>query len=96
ENLEKNCSDACVRWDEERFDKLAMVEDTMLDQYMETGTIESSLVRKAVMERKCFPVFFGSALKLQGVDALMDMIADLAMVREYPQNFGARVYKISE
>ncbi|MCR5795229.1 MAG: NYN domain-containing protein [Solobacterium sp.] len=95
-DLKKHCSDACINYlGDERDDELAMVSDEMLNMYMETGTVSTEAVQKAVLARQCFPCFFGSALKNTGIDTLMDHIALFSPEKEYPGEFGARVYKIS-
>lgn len=95
-NLEEQCSDMCVYWDENRYDTLAMASDEILEEYTETASVSDTLVRKAFKERKFFPVLSGSALKNNGIDELMDLISLLSEEREYPEQFGARVFKVSE
>lgn len=96
ENLKTNCSDMCVYWDEERFDTLAMASDEILEEYSLDSVISDALLQKAFYERRFFPVLSGSALKNSGIQDLMDLIAQLACERKYPEQFGARVFKISQ
>lgn len=77
-NLEEQCSDMCVYWDENRYDTLAMASDEILEEYTETASVSDTLVRKAFKERKFFPVLSGSALKNNGIDELMDLISLLS------------------
>ncbi len=96
QDLKQHLSDTCVDLsDPDRFEKLALISDEALNEYMETGSINDETVRQAVYERKCTPCLFGSALKLDGIDELMDRISWLCEEQEYPSEFGARVYKIS-
>lgn len=76
-------------------DHLAMVNETMMNEYLETGTISKEAIVQAVYNRECFPVYFGSALKLEGVENLMDGICTFALEQEYPKEFGAVCYKIT-
>ena len=95
-NLQEQCSDMCVYWDENRYDTLALASDEILEEYTETASVSDLLVRKAFRERKFFPVLSGSALKNTGIEELMDLISMLSEEREYPEQFGARVFKVSE
>ena len=60
-------------------EEIAMCSDTLLDSYMEKGTLSREEILSAIGERKLFPCFYGSALKLEGVKAL------LAGVREFAE-----------
>ena len=51
-------------------------------------------IRRAVKERKAFPCVFGSALQGNGVERLLDLLADYSVQKEYPDEFSADVYKI--
>lgn len=95
-DLQKHCSDMCVVWDDKRNETLAMANDEMLEEYSSSGTIRHELICHSFSQRQFFPVLYGSALKNQGVENLMDLISDLTQERQYPEQFGARVYKISE
>ena len=73
----------------------AMCDEALLETYLETGEVTPGNIRGLVAGRKVFPCCFGSALKLEGVDGLIDTISAYAPVKTYPADFGARVYKIS-
>ena len=77
------------------FENLAMCDEGLLDSFVEAGQIEKEKIISAIAERKLFPCYFGSALKMQGVDELLDGIAKYTRMPSYGKNFGARVYKIS-
>lgn len=72
-----------------------MCDEAMLESYLETGYIHLSQIKNAVRERKIFPCFFGSALKLQGIDQFLQGIVHYAAIPSYPEEFGARIFKIS-
>ncbi len=74
---------------------LSMCSEELLEEYLEEGRLSESAVAKAVAERKVFPCYFGSALRLEGVEALLEGLRRYSVVREYAEEFGARVYKIS-
>ncbi len=95
-DLQKKCSPECFVWnDESSYEQLATIDEEMLERYLENGTIPMDMIRHAVSCRKCFPVLFGSALKVDGITELLDAIDAYAVERTYPEEFGARVYKIS-
>lgn len=52
-------------------------------------------IRRLIRERKLFPCFFGSALKMTGVEELMEGLRQYAEVPEYGEEFGAKVFKIA-
>jgi hypothetical protein len=57
--------------DEDFYEKVATVDETTLDQYLELGKIEDNAVKKLINKRKIFPVYFGAALKLIGIDEFL-------------------------
>ncbi len=92
ENLSASCMDLTA---DDAAEKLALTSEEALAQYMESGKIDEELIRRAVYERQCVPCLFGSALKLEGLEELMDEIVFLHREKEYPSEFGAIVYKVS-
>ena len=73
----------------------AMCDEALLEQYLESGSVTDGNIRGLIEKRRVFPVCFGAALKLEGVGELLEMLERFAPVPEYPQDFSARVYKIS-
>ena len=74
---------------------LALCAEVLLETYLSDGTVQLQQVKERIRNRKLFPCYFGSALKLCGIAALLDGICTLGMERTYPEAFAARVYKIS-
>ena len=109
EELEKRLDSRCVDFapldvwtgaaedgvSEEFWETLAMCDETLLDSYMENGALSVEELADAIAARRVFPCYFGSALKLQGVKELLDGIRRFARTPAYPQEFGARVFKIT-
>ena len=97
--LQKRLDDGCVDFagagTEEFMEHAAMCDENLLEHYLETGDVEEDDIRRLIRERKLFPCFFGSALKLTGVEELLNGIRRWASAPEYPEEFEARVYKIS-
>ena len=80
---------------EEIREACAMCDEALLESYLETGTVTEGNIQGLIKGRKVFPCCFGSALKLQGVDALLEVLDRYAPQNTYPANFAARVYKIT-
>ena len=80
---------------EEFFDGLAMCSEELMTEFLETDALERGSIAEAVAARQVFPVYFGSALRESNVDGLLDGIRHYALLREYPDTFGARVFKIT-
>lgn len=76
-------------------ENLAMCSEELMEEYLEQGGICTESIAGAIAERKVFPCFFGSALKLQGVDTLLQGLERYCQDMEYPEEFGARVFKIA-
>ena len=73
----------------------AMCDEALLETYLETGTVTSANIRGLLEGRRIFPCCFGSALKLEGIQELLDVLDTYGPVPQYSRDFGARVYKIS-
>lgn len=97
ENLKKKLSDGCVDFTagESTYENAAMCEETALSEYLECGTLEDSRIAQMIGQRALFPVWFGSALKVEGVDAFLEGFSRFAPVPTYSAEFGAKIYKIS-
>lgn len=80
---------------EEFYDSVAICDEHLLDEFIENGSIEDKNIADAIKNRKIFPCFFGSALKLEGVEELLRGIKKYAICNDYPEEFGAKVYKIT-
>lgn len=96
--LQAQLSPACVDFGtdfETIAETCAMCDEALLENYLESGTVTEGNLRGLVGKRKLFPCCFGSALKLEGVEKLLELLDRYAPVREYPAEFAARVYKIS-
>ena len=72
----------------------ATCSEELMDSFMDGGLSVNDL-RKAIGERRVFPVNFGSALKNDGVDSLLETLDVFTEEKEYPEEFGALVYKIT-
>ncbi|WP_407311511.1 NYN domain-containing protein [Desulfosporosinus sp. SB140] len=97
--LKMQLGDGCIEFEKVQtdgfYDQLAMCDEIMMEAYLETGHIETAQIKKAVKERKVFPCFFGSALKLEGVEQFMQGIVHYSLIPSYSDEFGAKLFKIS-
>ena len=96
--LRRQLSPGCVDFGataEEIAENAALCDEALLENYLETGTVTQGNLRELIAQRKLFPCCFGSALKLQGVAQLLEILDAYAPEPEYPAEFAARVYKIS-
>lgn len=97
--LKEQLGDGCVEFgaaeSESFYDQLAMCDEIMMEEYLEKGQISTSYIGEAIKERKVFPCFFGSALKLDGIEKFMEAIAKYAKTPRYSDEFGAKIFKIS-
>lgn len=91
----KRLDQGIVAFDGTETEELAELDDALLEKYLETDSIDRTDVLALIRQRKAFPCYFGSALKLDGIDALLHGLADFAPELESRNEFCARVFKIS-
>lgn len=98
EELQKKLDSNCIDFDshntETLYDSIAMCSENLMEEYLDTGKISRQAVDQAILNRQMFPCMFGSALKMDGVKELLEFINEHMICREYPEKFGARVFKI--
>ena len=100
EELKKRLDDGCVDFNSIQepdvwMENLAMCDETLLDSYMENGFIAEEDVTALVADRKVFPCYFGSALKLDGIEELLHGLERYTKQSSYPTEFGAKIFKIT-
>ena len=94
--LDEKCIDFTASQPQEEFmENLAMCDETVLETYLEEGEISEKQIRELIARRKVFPCYFGSALKSQGIQEFLEGLETYMKVPDYPDAFGAKVYKIS-
>ena len=97
--LKEKLDDRCVSFEQEETDafqeELAVCSEELLEQYMEGKKAETEQIQKLIRERNVFPCYFGSALKMQGIEEFLAGLETYMTGFSYPKQFGARVYKIS-
>ena len=98
ERLTQTLSAECVDFSappQGRDEALALCDEAALESLLERGSIDDSLISEMIKSRKVFPCFFGSALKMDGVEDFLSALARFTVAPEYPNEFGAKVFKIS-
>ena len=106
ESLRHELGEGCVDFTpaarDRRMEQLATCREDALEAYLDTGMVPEELVRQLVRQRLVFPCWFGSGLKLEGIDEFLEGLARYveppARYVEppaYPAAFSARVFKIS-
>ncbi len=99
ETLTKQLDGMCVDFSdtetEDFYEHCAMGSETCLEHFLEHGHLEQSQIVELIAERKLFPCLFGSALKLEGVDTLLNCLYTYTRQPVYGAEFSARVFKIS-
>ena len=97
-DVQKNLDDSCFDFsksDADFYENIATVNEKLFDQYLNEGKIADEQIKKLIAERKIFPIYFGSALKLTGVKEFIAGIKQWTKEAEKSDQFVARVFKIS-
>lgn len=99
ESLRHELGEGCVDFTpaarDRRMEQLATCREDALEAYLDTGMVPEELVRQLVRQRLVFPCWFGSGLKLEGIDEFLEGLARYVEPPAYPAAFSARVFKIS-
>lgn len=99
--LKMRFGDGCIDFtkgidNEELLDEISMCDEAMMNSYLENGNVKIEDIRNGIVLRRVFPCFFGSALKNEGVKEFLEGISLYSRRIIYDDNFGAKIYKISE
>lgn len=74
---------------------VAATDEAALDEYLEAGSLAPDTIRRLIVQRKVFPCFAGSALRMEGIEEFLDGVVALAQDKRWPDEFSARVYRVS-
>lgn len=104
-DLENRLDEGCIDFSEiteETYDRLAMCDEKVMEEYLESEKVEEDTIAEMIGNRKVYPCYFGSALKMEGVQEFMDGMTAYVEKNEQinstdtnTSNFGAKVFKIS-
>lgn len=76
-------------------ENVALCDEGLLARYLERGAVTDEEVASLISRRRIFPCYFGSALKMEGLDGFLQGLERYTISPEYPDEFGAKVYKIA-
>ena len=98
-DLKEHLSEHCVVFSDKKdnafYEEIALCDERLMEAYLEKDSICDEAINEAIRERQVFPCFFGSALKLDGVENFLRALEHHMMMPEYPDIFGAKVFKIA-
>lgn len=94
ESLNDNCFDFSNN-DDAFYENIATVDEKLLDQYLNEGKISDNQIQNLIAERKLFPIYFGSALKLDGVTEFIAGLEKWSKPFKGSEKLAARIFKIS-
>lgn len=97
-DIQKNLSENCLDFSQEDqnfYENIASVDEDLLEKYLNGEKIADSDIQNLIAQRKVFPVYFGSALKLTGISEFLIGFDKWTAEKEYASDFSARCFKIS-
>lgn len=97
--MEEICSrfgDECVDFTQDFAENAAVCSEELMEEFLETGKVSNASLALAVSRCEIFPCYFGSALKLIGVREFAGGLDTYTKAKTFKDNFGAKVFKISE
>ena len=98
EELKRDLSDACIDFGADPavlHEDLAMYDEQMMERFLSGALLQPEEISMLIRKRQVFPCFFGSALKVFGVEELLDALCLYTRMPKYPAGFAAKVYKIT-
>lgn len=96
--IRRELSENCVDFTAEasvRDEEIAMCSERAMEEFLENGRVDEEEIKNLIGGRQLFPCFFGSGLKLVGIDDFLSGLEKLIPEKPYPDSFGARVFKIT-
>lgn len=94
DQFDENCFDF-ENLDENFYETIALNNEKLLDYYLEHQTLTKEMIIDEIYQRNLFPCFFGSALKIEGIDIFLNEFTNCVKEKQYPKQFQARVFKIT-
>ncbi len=95
DKLDSGCIDFSCK-NNDFYENIATVSSDLLDEYLENESISKKSINDAILSRKVFPCFFGSALKNEGVKEFLDGVLEHTNEKRHSEDFGAKIFKVSE
>lgn len=94
DQFDENCFDF-ENLDENFYETIALNNEKLLDYYLQHQTLTKEMIIDEIYQRNLFPCFFGSALKIEGIDTFLNEFTNYVKEKQYPKQFQARVFKIT-
>lgn len=95
-SMQQLLSEHCVDFTGDFAENVALCDEALLNHYLETGVLPDGAIPSLLARRRLFPCYFGSALQLDGIEALLDGLERYLPQKEWPDQFSAQVYKIEK
>ncbi len=97
-NLRKRLSPNCIDFTDTKksYEEMAFCSERLFSVFEKEGDLDEEEISLAVFNREIYPVVFGSALKGEGIDSLLDIISKYTHNKKYKDEFAAKVYKIGQ
>lgn len=99
QDIQKYFGESCIDFMDsdiqELWEQIAVCDEEQLERYLDKGIITKEEISRLILQRKVFPCYFGSALKLEGVDFFLEELHKYMTEKEWGSSFGARVFKIA-
>ena len=95
EDLQGGLSSGCLDMDNVDYEDIAVLDENLMERFLESGTIDDKDIAHIIKERKLFPCYFGSALKGIGIEEFLGDFRKYTAAGNYGDEFAARVFKIT-
>ena len=95
ELLAEYCVDFSSDMNTDVYESIALCKEKLMEEYLDTSQISQSSIQEAILTNELVPVYYGSALQLQGMEALIQGLQNYCTEKVYEETFAARVYKIT-
>lgn len=96
-SMQSLLSEHCVDFTQPDFEEnVALCDEALLSAYLDTGTLPDHAIPRLIAKRALFPCWFGSALKLEGLQPLLKGLETYLPQRTWPESFSAQVYKVEK
>lgn len=98
--IKEKLSDSCLNFSVDQrssnfYESIALIKESLLEDYLATNCVEQAAIKDLIYQREIFPCFFGSALKLEGVETFLDDLSKFTNPIVHSHEFGAKIYKIT-
>lgn len=96
-DMRNHLSEGCIDFESDNlFEDIALCDEILMHEYLDTEKISDTNISRSIRERKLYPCIFGSALKMQGISNLLEIIEKYTLSVKYKKDFSAGIFKISE